>query len=253
MQRLPSITCDTALFLDFDGTLADLAPEPDAVRIERGLVAILATLYEALGGALAIITGRRLADLDHFLSPLRLPAAFEHGAQFRRLDGQLVCLAAPDLRDALGAAQALARQHTGLRVEAKQSSVALHYRHAPDQEALCREVLGTVARQSPELELELIEGKCVFEVKQAGIDKGRAIEVFMSESPFRGRLPLFAGDDVTDELGFTAVQSMRGQGVKVGAGPSAAQFRCDSPQALRSWLGFSTKLVNLPTTSRRRA
>lgn len=251
MQRLPSITRDTALFLDFDGTLADLAPEPDAVRVEQGLVTILATLYEALGGALAIITGRRLADLDHFLSPLRLPAAFEHGAQFRRLDGELVCLAAPDLREALGAAQALARQHAGLRVEAKQSSVALHYRHAPDQEALCREVLSAVVRQTPEL--ELIEGKCVLEIKQAGIDKGRAIEVFMSEAPFRGRLPLFAGDDVTDELGFTAVQGMQGQGVKVGTGPSAAQFHCDSPQALRSWLSFSTKLVSPPATVRRRA
>ncbi len=249
MQRLPSITRDTALFLDFDGTLADLAPEPDAVHVEQGLVTILATLYEALEGALAIVTGRRLSDLDRFLSPLRLPAAFEHGAQFRRLDGQLICLAAPDLREALGAAQALAHRHPGLRVEAKQTSVALHYRHAPDQEDLCREVLSAVVRQSPGL--ELIGGKCVLEIKQTGIDKGRAIEVFMNEAPFRGRQPLFAGDDVTDELGFAAVQGMQGQGVKVGTGPTTAQFHCDSPQALRSWLSFSAKLVSSPPTRRR--
>ncbi len=251
MQRLPSITRDTALFLDFDGTLADLAPEPDAVRVEHGLVTILATLFEALGGALAIITGRRLSDLDHFLSPLRLPAAFEHGAQFRRLDGELISLASPDLGEAMSAAQALARRHAGLRVEAKQAGVALHYRHAPDQAELCREVLGAVVRQTPDL--ELIEGKCVLEIKQAGINKGRAIELFMGEAPFRGRLPLFAGDDVTDELGFAAVQGMHGQGVKVGPGASEAQFHCDSPQALRSWLSFSTKLVSAPLPVRRRA
>lgn len=241
MQRLPSITADTAVFLDFDGTLADLAPEPGAVRVEPGLVSTLAALYEALDGALAIVSGRRLADIDHFLTPLRLPAAFEHGSQLRRAEGDVVRLATPDLGAAIETAQALAHRHPGLLFEPKLASVALHYRHAPQLETQCREALLAVVQRSSQL--ELMSGKCVLEVKQAGIDKGRAIEQFMSEAPFAGRQPLFAGDDLTDEAGFAAVQRLGGHGIKVGTGPSAARFTCDSPQALRAWLNFSIKRV----------
>lgn len=251
MQRLPSITRDTALFLDFDGTLADLAPAPDAVRVEHGLVSTLAALYEALEGALAIVSGRRLCDIDHFLAPLHLPAAFEHGSQLRRPDGSLISLAAPDLAEALAAAQALARRHPGLLVEPKLASVALHYRHAPELESQCRKALAEVVTRSPAL--ELTTGKCVLEVKQAGVDKGRAIELFMAEAPFAGRQPLFAGDDVTDEAGFAAVRRLGGLAVKVGTGPSGAQFECDSPQALRAWLQFSTRRVGTAPATRRQA
>lgn len=251
MQRLPSITRNTALFLDFDGTLADLAPEPGAVRVEHSLVSTLAALYEALGGALAIVSGRRLHDIDHFLAPLHLPVASEHGSQMRRADGALTCLAAPDLADALNVAQALAQRHPGLLVEPKLASVALHYRHAPDLEPLCRTALSEIAARSPAL--ELMEGKCVLEIKQAGIDKGRAIDIFMSEAPFAHRQPLFAGDDATDEAGFAVVQRLHGIGVKVGPGPSVAQFSCDSPQALRAWLHFYIKRIGAPPVARRLA
>lgn len=236
MQRLPGITCQSALFLDFDGTLAELAPQPEAVRVASDLVSSLATLYELLGGALAIVSGRRLGDIDHFLAPLGLPAACEHGAQHRHADGRLTGMT-PDLAPALEAAHALAARHAGLRVEQKVAAVALHYRHAPALESLCRMVLSDVVKHMPGL--ELLEGKCVLEIKPAGVNKGQAIEVFMAEPPFTGRQPWFAGDDVTDEAGFDVVQRLGGHGLKVGPGPSLAQHRCDSPQALREWLRFS--------------
>lgn len=246
MQTLPPITHGSALFLDFDGTLADLAPQPEAVRVAAGLVSSLAILFEQLDGALAIVSGRRLGDIDHFLAPLQLPAAGEHGSQQRHADGRISALTAPDLEPARSAAQQLAQSHTGLLVEQKVAAVALHYRHAPQLEPLCREVLGEVVRRHPSL--DLLHGKCVLEVKPSGVDKGRAIEAFMAEAPFHGRLPLFAGDDVTDEAGFAAVQRMRGHGLKVGPGPSLAAHRCASPQALRDWLhAGALSLENTPS------
>jgi len=238
MQRLPSITRETALFLDFDGTLAELAPRPDAVRVAQGLIACLAALHAQLDGALAIVSGRRLADLDHFLRPLVLPAAGEHGAQQRSADGRVSSVHIPDLSQVLATARNLVDQHPGLLLEPKSSSIALHYRHRPDLESLCRDVLiGAIGGTDA---LELLEGKCVLEVKARGIDKGVAIRAFMAQRPFAGRTPLFAGDDITDEAGFVAVQAMRGVGIKVGQGDSIARHRCDSPHALRSWLQSSS-------------
>lgn len=237
MQRLPSVTRDTALFLDFDGTLADLAPRPDLVRVAQGLVPCLASLHEMLDGALAIISGRRLVDLDRFLHPLILPAAGEHGAEQRYGDGRISRAAHPDLAAVLMRAETLARAHAGLQVEPKSASVALHYRHAPELEPLCREELGLAIAQTPGL--ELMQGKCVLEVKTDHVNKGLAIQAFMRSAPFAGRTPLFAGDDVTDEAGFAMTQALGGVGLKVGEGPSVASHRCDSPQALRSWLHFS--------------
>jgi trehalose 6-phosphate phosphatase len=237
MQRLPSITRETALFLDFDGTLAELAPRPDAVRVAQGLIDCLAALHEQLDGALAIVSGRRLADLDDFLRPLVLPAAGEHGAQQRSADGRVSSAHIPDLSQVLATAQSLVDLHPGLLLEPKSSSIALHYRHCPNLEPLCRDALtGAIGGTDA---LELLEGKCVLEVKARGVDKGAAIRAFMAQSPFTGRTPLFAGDDVTDEAGFVVVQAMRGVGIKVGQGDSIARHRCDSPLALRSWLQAS--------------
>jgi trehalose 6-phosphate phosphatase len=251
MQRFPRLTPGSALFLDFDGTLADLAPQPEAVHVAHGLVSSLAELYELLDGALAIVSGRRLNDIDHFLTPLTLPAACEHGAQHRHADGRLTSLRAPDLTPVLAAANGLADRHDGLRVEQKVAAVALHYRHAPALESLCRKVLSDVVARTPGL--ELMEGKCVLEVKPAGVNKGLAIEAFLSEPPFKGRQPVFAGDDVTDEAGFAVVQRLGGQGLKVGDGPSLAQHRCDSPQALREWLHRSVEEINAANAPRKHA
>lgn len=232
---LPAIAPrSTALFLDFDGTLADLAPQPEAVRVADDLVALLRQLFSHVDGALAIVSGRRLSDLDNFLRPLALPSAAEHGAQRRLPNGQVLSISPPDLHHAITAASALAAQHAGLRVEIKNAAVALHYRHAPELQSLCLQVMTQAVAASSGV--ELLRGKYVFEIKPAGISKGTAIAAFMQAAPFAGRAPLFAGDDVTDEAGFSAVQALSGAGIKVGVGETLAHYRCASPAALRQWL-----------------
>lgn len=242
---LPDIGPQTALFLDFDGTLADLAPQPEAVQLVADLIPVLTQLAAQLNGALAIVSGRRLADLDGFLAPLQLTSAAEHGAQRRLAQGQVISLASPDLQEVVRLATALAARHTGLRVEIKSAAVALHYRHAPELETLAQQVMRDAAHGTPGL--ELLRGKCVFEVKPAGISKGTAIEAFMAAAPFAGRLPLFAGDDTTDEAGFSAVQLLGGQGIKVGKGDSRAHYRCQTPAALRQWLRLACHDQPTPT------
>ena len=232
---LPRIGPQNALFLDFDGTLAELAAQPEAVQLPPDLLPALTRLAARLSGALAIVSGRKLADLDGFLAPLQLPTAAEHGAQQRRLPaGEVVTLAEPDLQEAIKLIRALAQHHPGLRVEIKSAAVALHYRHAPELEALALQVMTEAASRTPGV--ELLCGKCVFEIKPAGISKGSAIEAFMAAPPFAGRLPLFAGDDVTDEAGFSAVQQLGGHGIKVGEGATLAHYRCATPAALFQWL-----------------
>jgi len=234
MQLLPLLTTAHALFLDFDGTLTELAPRPEAVRIASGLVPTLSSLYTHLDGALAIVTGRPEADIDGFLAPLHLPLASEHGAQYRLTDTSLPAVHAPDLEPVLQAACALAERHPGLLVERKRASVALHYRLAPHLEAHCHDVLAAAMQHVAGV--ELLRGKCVFEVKPRGVHKGQAIIDFMTQEPFAGRIPVFVGDDVTDEAGFAAVNALGGWGIKVGEGPTMAQHRCMTPAALRGWL-----------------
>lgn len=234
MQLLPILTTAHALFLDFDGTLTELAPRPEAVRIASGLVPTLAAMQAHLGGALAIVTGRPEADIDGFLAPLRLPLASEHGAQYRLFGESLPSVATPDLTPVLHAAQALAARHAGLLVETKRASIALHYRQAPHLEAQCLHAMeGAVQGLHG---VDLLRGKCVLEVKPRGVHKGQAIIDFMTQPPFAGRMPVFVGDDVTDEAGFAAVQALGGWGIKVGEGATMAQYRCMTPAALRGWL-----------------
>ncbi len=233
-EKLPRISPGTALFLDFDGTLVELASQPETIEVPPGLVEALKALSRQLNGALALVSGRRLQDLDHFLSPLQLPTAAEHGAHRRSASGQLTIAHAANMQGVLQAAQALATQHPTLRLEQKKLAISLHYRHAPELEALClAEMQAAVARSAG---LDLMHGKCVIDIKPAGVSKGTAIAAFMAEAPFAGRTPLFAGDDVTDEAGFTQVQGMGGYAVKVGPGPTVAQHRCDSVTQLMVWL-----------------
>ncbi len=232
---LPRLNDRSALFLDFDGTLVELAEQPEAVDVPEGLTALLARLSDMFGGALAVVSGRKLDDLDLFLSPLQLPLAAEHGAR-RRLPGSAnsIDMAAPDLHEVVESVSAFANRHAGLRVEVKSAAVALHYRHAPGLEAQCLAWMTDAAENTPGV--ELLHGKFVFEIKPSGISKGTAITDFMKQPPFKGRVPVFAGDDVTDEAGFSAVQAMGGIGIKVGAGATLADARCESPAAVLQWL-----------------
>lgn len=236
-SALPRLTRQSALFLDFDGTLVDIAPQPELVQVDGGLAALLQALFIQLGGALAIVSGRKLADLDHFLAPASLPAAAEHGALQRPAHGDVLQLAAPDLHDISRIALALQAQHAGVLAEIKSAAVALHYRQAPELEELCLNTMAEAVKRTPGV--ELLKGKCVLEIKPAGVSKGTAIASFMAQAPFAGRLPVFAGDDTTDESGFATVQNLGGEGIKIGEGASLAGYRCPSPADLRAWLQSS--------------
>lgn len=220
-----------ALFLDFDGTLVDLAPKPEEVIVPSGLVSTLDSLNNYLAGAIALISGRPIEQIDSFLHPLRLPVAGVHGAERRGSDGALRLMSTHPLQRVEEAALALAAQHPRLRVENKRGSVALHYRQAPELESLCLQAMQSAVEESPGL--TLLRGKMVVEAKPGGASKGHAIEAFLREPPFAGRMPVFVGDDFTDEVGFSTVQRMQGLGVKVGEGASVAWHRLASPAALR--------------------
>jgi trehalose 6-phosphate phosphatase len=224
----------TALFLDFDGTLVDIAEQPDQVEVPSALVPTLRSLNEYLGGAVAVISGRPIAQIDDFLKPLELAAAGVHGAERRSASGELELLSTQPLDLVEEAAHSLAARNAGLLVERKRGSVALHYRQAPQLEALCLTAMREAVQASPGV--TLLQGKMVVEAKPSGATKGGAIEDFMRETPFAGRTPLFVGDDITDEVGFASVQRIGGLGVKVGAGASVAWQRIATPGQLRQEL-----------------
>lgn len=220
-----------ALFLDFDGTLVDIAPEPGAVTVPSSLVPTLGALHAYLGGAVAVVSGRPIAELDRFLAPLRLATAGIHGAERRDSAGELTRLQAQPLHLVEAAAAALVAQHPALLVEHKHASIAVHYRRVPELEAVCVQAMQEAIDRSPGL--ALLHGKMVVEAKPSGASKGDAIEAFLREAPFAGRTPVFIGDDVTDEAGFSTVQRLGGLGVKVGEGPTVASQRLADPGALR--------------------
>lgn len=235
-----------ALFLDFDGTLVDLAPQPDGVVLAPDLTVLLQQLQEALDGALAIVSGRPLEQLDAYLAPLLLPAAGVHGLERRDADGLLTALPAPDTQRLMERLAALVARHAGLLLEPKRGALALHYRLAPHLEQACIEAMNHAVTRVPGF--NVLRGKMVVEAKAAAVNKGDAIAAFMREPPFAGRRPVFAGDDVTDEAGFAWVQSEgKGVGVKIGNGPSLAQLQLDNPAALHQWLEQA-----LPNNSSRR-
>jgi trehalose 6-phosphate phosphatase len=234
MTLVDIIQPSCALFLDFDGTVVDIAPQPGAVVVPHGLLDVLGSLGEHLGGALALISGRPIEQIDAFLRPLRLPAAGVHGLERRGADGAMTLLSTHPLQRVEEAAGALAAKFPQLLVETKRGSVALHYRQAPELAALCLETMQGAVAESPGL--TLLPGKMVLEAKPGGASKAVAIEAFLKEPPFAGRRSVFIGDDLTDEVGFSLVQRLGGIGVKVGEGASVAWHRLASPAELRSEL-----------------
>lgn len=215
-----------AVFTDFDGTLVELAETPDAVHVPTELTEQLDRTIQEFDHAFAVITGREIVDIDRFLSPLQLAVAGAHGSQRRRADGSFEELDERLISGADEIARAvrpLTSAHPELIIEPKQGAVALHYRQAPDMEDLCRTAMEEALRDYPDF--TLVPGKMVFEARPAGIDKGAAIHAFMQEEPFIGRIPIFIGDDRTDEDGFRAVQELGGIGIKLGPGKTSARMR----------------------------
>ena len=222
----PRLPANAAVFLDIDGTLVHLADSPGGVHIDRALCTLLAGLQEVAGGALALISGRSIADIDALFSPAR-----------RSVDGTLHFHAPPAARLRGPAAQlrSLVQSHDGLLLEEKGASLALHYRNAPDQAGLAEHEVRRIVEALGD-DFELQAGKFVLEVKPSGKDKGTAIAEFLAEAPFAGRTPVFVGDDLTDELGFDLVNRIGGESVKVGQGPTRARWRLDNADDVRRWL-----------------
>jgi trehalose 6-phosphate phosphatase len=235
---LPQPEGDWAYFLDVDGTLLEHAETPDAVRVDADTRALLAALRGHAGGALALISGRAVADIDALFAPLRLPVAGQHGVERRDAAGAIHRHSFPQapLRAAAAGLAAFARAHEGVLLEDKGHALALHYRLAPRHAQAARAAIEVAARELGE-SFEIQAGKMVLELKPGGRDKGTAIEEFMAEPPFRGRRPVFVGDDLTDEFGFGVVNRMGGVSVKVGEGRSAARWRLADAAAVRAWLG----------------
>ncbi|GAB5469790.1 MAG: trehalose-phosphatase [Rhodospirillales bacterium] len=231
----PPLARDSALFLDFDGTLVDIAPTPEEVVLEAGLREALAALSAAHDGALALVSGRPIAALDAHLAPLVTAAAGVHGLELRFPDGHCESLeASADLTQIKTAMEHLVAANPGLRLEEKRGALGLHTRARPELEAACRARIAPLVAAEPGL--TLLEGLCILEVKTASVNKGTALRRFMEDPPFRGRRPVFAGDDVTDEDAIRATQDLGGIAVKIGDQPSAARYRLPSAQAFRHWL-----------------
>lgn len=227
-----------ALFLDFDGTLVELAAHPDEVRVGERLPQALARARRRLGGAVAVISGRSIESLDALLSPLRLPLAGVHGLERRDAVGHLhrPTGAVDRLARARRQLDAFIERRPGLFYEDKRLALAVHYRAAPEHAAELEAFLGDICQGLGE-DFQVQPGKAVFELRPTGHDKGSAVAAFMSEAPFTGRTPVFAGDDRTDEDAFAMVNVLDGISVRVGGGPStAARFELANVEDTLAWL-----------------
>lgn len=228
---------ECAYFLDFDGTLVDIAERPDGVVADPALCALLHALSTAASGALAIISGRPIGDIDRWFHPLRWPVAGQHGAERRDADGIVHrhALERASLDELRAAARDWQFRMPGLLVEDKGMSIAFHFRQNPELARPLEDLLQQQVRRMQHT-YQLQTGKMVLEVKPGGLDKGRAIREFLSEAPFFGRNPVFIGDDDTDEYGFAEVNLLGGMSIKVGDGLTCATRRLDNVSAVRHWL-----------------
>ena len=205
-----------ALLLDVDGTLIEIGPSPYEVYVPEELIAMLRRLYDVTGGALALVSGRPIHDIDRLFEPLELPAVGGHGAETRLRRGEKaerIIDLPDDLRRHLAAA---ATPENGVVVEDKGYSVALHYRKAPHQAESLRKHVAAGRAAFPKEMTQLLLGKAMFEVKRPGVSKGEAVRELMTQPPFAGRTPVFLGDDVTDESVFEMLPQLGGKGFGVG-------------------------------------
>lgn len=240
MQLLPAVVTpsQTAFFFDFDGTLVELAPTPDGILVPTEMVSLLHDLRRLSHGAVAIVSGRGIDSIDSFLGIPDLPVAGMHGAERRDANGDTQRVGFNDER-LLRMEQVLAdvvSRNPGMLLEIKGAALALHYRNAPEREAVARAAAERLVADYAGAYV-LQPGKMVYEIKPKDVDKGRALRAFLDEPPFAGRTPLFAGDDLTDEKGFAVVNEHGGLSIKVGGGDTIARARVESVDSLLAWLG----------------
>jgi trehalose 6-phosphate phosphatase len=228
-----------ALFLDVDGTLLDLAERPDEVVTPAGLVATLAEAERKVEGALALVSGRAIEDLDRLFEPLRLRASGVHGAQMRFDPSEPAAPSQGAVELPASLWTALTRavgEFPGAFAENKRFSFAVHYRLAQGLEKPLRETVMRLIDSQPQTAIEVVNAHYAFELKVPGFDKGKAIATFLSCPRFRGRTPIFVGDDETDEAGFAVVSTHRGFAFSVGRARPRALGAFARPSEVRQWL-----------------
>lgn len=233
----PKPRADWAYFVDLDGTLLDIAPSPTEVNVDQQTRVLLSELREFAGGAVALISGRSISDISSLLSEPRLPVAGQHGLERRDAAGRITIheVESHGLERVSRTLEEEVERHPGLLLEQKGLSVALHYRAVPELAEHVHTLMRSACRElGPDYVLQ--EGKRVVELKPGGKDKGVAVLEFMDEVPFRGRTPVFLGDDATDEYAFAVVNELGGYSIKVGPGSSAACWRLRDVRAVRRWL-----------------
>jgi trehalose 6-phosphate phosphatase len=225
-----------AILLDIDGTILDIAPTPEKVAVSASLRETLTRLSALTGGAMALVSGRSLRDLDRLFAPMQFPAVAGHGAEFRLLSsarceqGRTVALDS-SLKKRIAA---VAEIGTGITVEDKGYAIALHYRSAPERESMVRDAVAEIC--SNQLSVEVLPGKYVLEVKKSGFSKATGVRELMTHAPFAGRRPIFIGDDTTDEYVFAIMPEFNGLAFSVGDSVGGVDGHFEGPPAVRDWL-----------------
>jgi trehalose 6-phosphate phosphatase len=229
---------ECAILLDIDGTLLDLAPTPREVWVPPGLARTLNGLIERTAGALALVSGRSLNDIDLIFAPEQFPAVGGHGAEMRiSVDSESVATHAPPMdKELKRRLAAIARLSPGILLEDKGYSLALHYRLAPHAEKAIYEAIALIRADLPDAPIELMPGKCVYEIKHSGFNKATGVLELMAHEPFRGRRPIFIGDDVTDESVFALMPDLGGLAFSVGRRATGVADHFDEPRDVRQWL-----------------
>jgi len=232
---IPAVTANTALYLDIDGTLLDLARTPDRVKVPRELLRALEKLTHHLSGALAFVSGRSLESIDKLFAPFRPAAIGTHGGEIRGVDGSVArCQPLPE--KVVEVFTGLAENIPGLLLEDKRSAVALHYRLAPEARPVLMSAMEKHARLFESGKVHILYGKAVIEARAQGVDKGSAVAELAKQEPFLGRTILFGGDDTTDLDVFRMLPQLGGAGFSVGQQFPGADYIFESPLAVRRWL-----------------
>jgi trehalose 6-phosphate phosphatase len=231
----PPLDRGHALFLDFDGTLVDIAASPGQVRVDPDVPRLLGALSELLGGAVAILSGRPVDELAHFLAPFAGTLVGQHGLERRGADGRATAWSvAPALVRVRGILAEFAARSDGVVLEDKGATLSLHFRQAPERAAECRAAARCAVDASGGA-FDVTEGKMVIEFVPEGGGKGGAIAGLLVEPPFKGRIPVFVGDDSADEEGFRVVHRLGGVSIHVGGGVTAARYRLASAADVLAW------------------
>lgn len=226
-----------ALFLDVDGTLLDIRDDPAEVAADHALTGLLRACSDKLNGALALVSGRSVTELDRIFAPAVFPVAGAHGAELRFDGGRTQSMSTGTVpRAALSRLEQFVAANEGLLLERKRGGVSLHYRRMPELEDECRKLVVALMAEFGN-GFRLIAGKMVFEIAPDAHNKGAAIRSFLEQAPFTGRVPVYVGDDVTDEDAFSEVNSLEGISIRVGgSSESEARFELPDVASVRCWL-----------------